>query len=62
MAAADAIGIRGMLVHALSESARAFYEHVGALSRPPRPHDPDGDIGGHPEGVLRYDRSLPPIG
>lgn len=50
MAAADAIGIRGMLVHALSESARAFYEHVG-FEPPPRPHDPDGDIGGRKEGV-----------
>lgn len=37
MAAADVIGIRGMLVHALSESARAFYEHVGFE---PSPFDP----------------------
>ena len=37
MAAADVIGIRGMLVHALSESARAFYEHVGFE---PSPLDP----------------------
>lgn len=29
MAAADTIGIRGMVVHALSEQARAFYERVG---------------------------------
>lgn len=27
--AADAIGIRGMLVHALSEEAKAFYERLG---------------------------------
>ena len=27
--AADAIGIRGMLVHALTEDAKAFYERVG---------------------------------
>jgi len=27
--AADAIGIRGMLVHALSDSAKAFYERIG---------------------------------
>ncbi len=27
--AADVIGIRGVVVHALSEGARAFYEHVG---------------------------------
>lgn len=37
MAAAEAIGIRGMLVHALSESARTFYEHVGFE---PSPLDP----------------------
>ena len=29
ISAAEAIGIRGMVVHALSESARAFYEQVG---------------------------------
>jgi predicted N-acetyltransferase YhbS len=27
--AADAIGIRGMVVHALSDSAKAFYENIG---------------------------------
>ena len=27
--AADAIGIRGMIVHAISEEARAFYEKIG---------------------------------
>jgi len=27
--AADLIGIRGLMVHALSGSAKAFYEHVG---------------------------------
>lgn len=27
--AADAIGIRGLLVHALSAEAKSFYEHVG---------------------------------
>lgn len=37
LAAADAIGIRGMIVHALSESARAFYEHAGFE---PSPLDP----------------------
>lgn len=37
IAAADAIGIRGMVVHALSESARAFYERVGF---DPSPLDP----------------------
>lgn len=34
LAAADAIGIRGMIVHALSESAQAFYERVGFDSSP----------------------------
>lgn len=37
MAAADIIGIRGMLVHALSEPAHAYYEHVGFE---PSPLDP----------------------
>ncbi|MEW6501425.1 MAG: GNAT family N-acetyltransferase, partial [Thermodesulfobacteriota bacterium] len=27
--AADLIGIRGLLVHALSADAKSFYEHVG---------------------------------
>lgn len=35
--AADTIGIRGMLVHALTEDARAFYEKVGFE---PSPLDP----------------------
>lgn len=35
--AADAIGLRGMLVHALSEDAKAFYESVGFE---PSPLDP----------------------
>ena len=35
--AADAIGIRGMLVHALSDDARGFYESVGFE---PSPLDP----------------------
>ena len=35
--AADAIGIRGLLVHALSAEARAFYEHLGFS---PSPLDP----------------------
>ncbi|MDD2810044.1 MAG: GNAT family N-acetyltransferase [Rhodoferax sp.] len=37
IAAADGVGIRGMIVHALSESARAFYERVGF---DPSPLDP----------------------
>lgn len=37
IAAADAIGIRGMIVHALSETAQAFYERVGF---DPSPLDP----------------------
>lgn len=32
--AADAIGIRGMLVHALSDDAKIFYEHIGFESSP----------------------------
>lgn len=35
--AADAIGIRGMIVHALSSQAKAFYERVGF---DPSPLDP----------------------
>ncbi len=34
IAAADVIGIRGMVVHALSADAKAFYEHVGFDSSP----------------------------
>lgn len=37
IAAADAIGIRGMVVHALSPTAQAFYERVGF---DPSPIDP----------------------
>ena len=32
--AADAIGIRGMLVHAISEEARAFYVRLGLVPSP----------------------------
>jgi GNAT superfamily N-acetyltransferase len=35
--AAGAIGIRGMLVHALTEEARAFYERVGFAPSPLNP-------------------------
>lgn len=35
--AADTIGIRGMIVHALSPQAKAFYERVGFI---PSPLDP----------------------
>ena len=34
LTAADVIWIRGMIVHALSDNARAFYEHVGFESSP----------------------------
>lgn len=34
--AADAIGVRGLLVRALSVEAKAFYEHIGF---DPSPHD-----------------------
>ncbi len=37
LGAADAIGIRGLLVHALDESAKAFYQHLGF---DPSPLDP----------------------
>lgn len=37
MAAADAIGIRGMLVHALTSDAQAFYEKVGFEPSPLEP-------------------------
>lgn len=37
IAAADAIGVRGMIVHALSKAAQAFYERVGF---DPSPLDP----------------------
>lgn len=36
--AADAIGIRGMTVHALSDEAKAFYEKVGFEPSPLDPH------------------------
>ncbi|MCY1297662.1 hypothetical protein D9M70_471130 [compost metagenome] len=32
--AAEILGIRGVLVHAISEDARAFYEAVGFLPSP----------------------------
>jgi hypothetical protein len=34
MAAADAIGSRAMWVHALSDAARAFHEHIGFDASP----------------------------
>lgn len=37
LSAADTIGVRGLLVRALSVEAKAFYEHVGFDSSP---HDP----------------------
>lgn len=36
--AADAIGIRGMTVHALSDDAKAFYEKIGFESSPLDPY------------------------
>ena len=36
--AADAIGIRGMTVYALSDEAKVFYEHVGFEPSPLDPH------------------------
>ncbi|KXF74789.1 acetyltransferase [Paramesorhizobium deserti] len=37
MNAAEILGIRGLLVHAISQDARAFHEAVGFL---PSPSDP----------------------
>lgn len=36
-AAATILGIRGLLVHALSDAAKAFYEHHGFVASPSRP-------------------------
>jgi len=33
--AADAIGVRALLIHADSETARAFYEHLAEFERSP---------------------------
>ncbi|RYC14015.1 GNAT family N-acetyltransferase [Ciceribacter ferrooxidans] len=35
--AAHIMGIRGILVHALSEEAKAFYEHYGFVAAPQQP-------------------------
>lgn len=35
--AASIMGIRGLLVHAISEDAKAFYEHYGFLCSPNQP-------------------------
>jgi GNAT superfamily N-acetyltransferase len=35
--ASDILGIRGILVHAISEEAKAFYEHYGFLASPVQP-------------------------
>lgn len=35
--AAEAVGIRGLLVHAISDQARAFYLHLGLLPSPIEP-------------------------
>ncbi|NTV94409.1 MAG: GNAT family N-acetyltransferase [Thiobacillus sp.] len=37
VAASAILGIRGLLVHALSEPAKAFYEHYGFVASPTRP-------------------------
>jgi GNAT superfamily N-acetyltransferase len=36
-AASAILGIRGLLVHALSEPAKAFYEHHGFVASPTKP-------------------------
>ncbi len=35
--ASDILGIRGLLVHAISAEAKAFYEHYGFLASPKQP-------------------------
>jgi GNAT superfamily N-acetyltransferase len=35
--AADIVGIRGLLVHALTEQAKSFYEHHGFAASPTQP-------------------------
>ncbi len=35
--ASEILGIRGLLVHALSEQAKGFYEHHGFVASPSRP-------------------------
>lgn len=35
-AAADILGLRGLVVHALSDAAKAFYEHHGFIASPTR--------------------------
>lgn len=35
--AAGILGIRGLLVHAISEDAKAFYEHHGFIAAPTQP-------------------------
>lgn len=35
--AASILGIRGMLVHAISDDAKAFYEHYGFIASPANP-------------------------
>ncbi|MES2664081.1 MAG: GNAT family N-acetyltransferase [Pseudomonadota bacterium] len=37
MQACHLLGIRGLLVHALSEAAKAFYEHHGFVASPTQP-------------------------
>ena len=49
LGAADSIGIRGMLVHAMSDDPRAIYVGLGLDMSPLEPDDADGD-GGRLEG------------
>jgi GNAT superfamily N-acetyltransferase len=37
MCASDILGIRGLVVHALSIEAKTFYEHHGFLASPTQP-------------------------
>lgn len=50
-AAAAILGIRGLLVHALSVEAKAFYEHHGFVAAPARPMTLVMALTGQPGGV-----------
>jgi hypothetical protein len=50
-AAAAILGIRGLLVHALSDEAKAFYEYHGFVAAPARPMTLVMALTGQPGGV-----------
>ena len=51
--AADTIGIRGIVVHAISEQAKAFTLALGFDLSPADPNDADGDAGRYSQPVGR---------